>query len=363
MKMKRRGFIKNSLGLTALGALGGSLFGPSKGKTEELEQEETCGSGKKIVWKLQTYAGESLGQHVIRRSIDAFNKAADGRMEIKLYYADQLVPSKDILYALKNGDLDSVQIDDTALGKDIDISVFSGYFPLACQYSLDVPVLFNDWGLDAIWQDAYRNLPGVTWLGTGAWDPCHFSTKNKIGSVDDLAGLRICTFPVMGRFLSRFGVSVQNLESNEIIPALQHNGLDGVAWSGITEVYTMDWYKYLNYFLTNSLSNAWFGSYFANTKRWLALPESLKELFKMAMDSSHYYRNHWYWGGETRLRVTGGGRSKKLELSVLPEKDWNIIESEADSFWDEIAGMSDRNRKVIDILREYRSMYLRSGGR
>ena len=354
--MKRRGFIKNSLGL-ALGAVGGFL-NSAKGEVESTQKRS-----KKIVWKMQTYAGVLLGQHVIRRSIDAFNKAANGEMEIELYYADELVPGGELLKALQNGDVDLVQVDDAAIGEEVDVSIFSGYFPLACQYSLDVPVLFNEWGLNAIWQDAYRGLKGVTWLGTGAWDPCHFSTKNKVSRINDLNGLRVTTFPVMGQFLSRFGVISKDLKSNEIIPALQHGGLDGVAWSGITEVYTMDWYKYLNYFLTNSFSNAWFGSYFANSKKWNSLPEHLKELFRMSMDSSHYYRNYWYWGGEARLRVSGGGRNKKLELVTLPANEWQIIENEASAFWDGIAKKSDRNRKVIEILREYRNTYFRSGGR
>src|SRR5690606_41898317 len=50
---------------------------------------------KKITWRLQTYAGPALGEHVIKPSIEAFNKAADGAMEIKLYYADQLVRSEE----------------------------------------------------------------------------------------------------------------------------------------------------------------------------------------------------------------------------------------------------------------------------
>ena len=46
-----------------------------------------------IKWRLQTYSGAPLGAHVIKPQIDAFNAAANGEMEIELYYADQLVPT------------------------------------------------------------------------------------------------------------------------------------------------------------------------------------------------------------------------------------------------------------------------------
>lgn len=77
------------------------------------------------------------------------------------------------------------------------------------------------------------------------------------------------------------------------------------------------------------------------------MPEHLKTLFKLCMDSSHYYRLHWYWWGEAHYRTTGG----KLELTSIPESEWNIIEEEALKFWDEIAAQSPRNAKVVQILK------------
>ena len=57
----------------------------------------------KITWRLQTYAGPALGEHVIKPAIDAFNKVANGEMEIELYYADQLVPTGELFRAMKSG--------------------------------------------------------------------------------------------------------------------------------------------------------------------------------------------------------------------------------------------------------------------
>ena len=49
-----------------------------------------------IKWRLQTYSGAPLGAHVIKPQIEAFNRAANGEMEIELYYADQLVPTDEL---------------------------------------------------------------------------------------------------------------------------------------------------------------------------------------------------------------------------------------------------------------------------
>ncbi|MEP6147979.1 MAG: twin-arginine translocation signal domain-containing protein, partial [Nisaea sp.] len=216
-------------------------------------------TNKTIKWRLQTYAGPALAEHVIKPSIDAFNKVANGEMEIELYFADQLVPTGELFRAMQRGTIDAVQSDDDSIAAPVDISVFGGYFPFATRYSLDVPVLFEQYGLKEIWEEAYGEVDGVTWLSAGAWDPCHFNTVDPINKLDDLKGKRIFTFPTAGKFLSRFGVVPVTLPWEDIEVAVQTGELDGIAWSGITEDYTVGWADVTKYFLTKKISVAWSG--------------------------------------------------------------------------------------------------------
>ena len=311
----------------------------------------------KIRWRLQTYVGPALGAHVIKPSIDAFNKVANGEMEIQLYYADQLVPTGELFRAMQRGTIDAVQSDDDSIAAPVDISVFGGYFPFATRYSLDVPVLFSQYGLKEIWEEAYGEIDGVTWLSVGAWDPCHFNTVDPIRSLADLKGKRVFTFPTAGKFLSRFGVIPVTLPWEDIEVAVQTGELDGIAWSGITEDYTVGWADVTNYFLTNNISGAWCGSYFANTDKWESLPGHLQELFRLCMDSSHYYRQYWYWGGEAHLRTKG----TKLKLTSIPDDEWKTVEDEALKFWDEIAQISPRTAKVVQIFKDYNDTMSKAG--
>lgn len=155
-----------------------------------------------IKWRLQTYSGAPLGAHVIKPQIEAFNTAANGEMEIELYYADQLVPTGELFRALQNGTLDAVQSDEASMASPVDISVFGGYFPFATRYSLDVPALFNYYGLNEIWKEAYDEVDNVTWLSAGAWDPLHIFTKDPIRSLADMRGKRVFGVPTAGRFRS-----------------------------------------------------------------------------------------------------------------------------------------------------------------
>ncbi|MDR2353311.1 MAG: TRAP transporter substrate-binding protein [Deltaproteobacteria bacterium] len=349
--MKRRDFIKKAgLGgaAAAIGAASGSLINAPYVHA----QPKTP-----IKWRLQTYAGASLAEHVIKPQIDAFNKAANGEMVIELFSADQLVSTSELFRAVQNGTIDAAQSDEDSMASPADVSIFGAYFPFATRYSLDVPALFENWGLNKIWEEAYNEIEGVTWLGVGSWDPCNIATTTPINSLADLKGKKLYAFPSGGKFMSRFGVVPVSPAYEDVQMALQTGDLDGVCWCAITEIYTVGWAEVLKYYLTNNVCGAWIGSYFVNSEKWNQLPEHLKTLFKLSCDSSHYYRQHWYWWGEAHYRVTG----QKLQLTTIPDAEWLTVENEAKKFWDEVAATSPRRKRVVDILKAYNDEMVKAG--
>ena len=78
----RRTFIKGA----ALAAPAAALATPAIGQST-------------IKWRMQTYAGAALAEHVVKPAIDTFNKIAGDRMQIELFFADQLVPTGELFQA------------------------------------------------------------------------------------------------------------------------------------------------------------------------------------------------------------------------------------------------------------------------
>jgi len=309
-----------------------------------------------IRWRMQTNAGGSLAVHTVEPAVKMFNAIAGDRMQIELFYADQLVPTSELFRALQRGTLDAVQSDDDSMASPTEVTVFGGYFPFGSRYSLDVPVMFNQYGLKEIWEEEYAKV-GVKHITAGAWDPCNIASIDPINSLEDLKGKRIFTFPTAGRFLSQFGVVPVTLPWEDIEVAMQTGELDGVAWSGITEDYTVGWADVANYFLTNNISGAWVGHFFANMDRWNELPEDLQTLYRVCADHSHYYRAYWYWGGEASLRVNG----TKMKLTSIPDEEWAQVENAAVGFWDGIAAESETKAKVVDVFKKYNADMLKAG--
>ncbi len=304
---------------------------------------------KTIKWRLQSYAGPALNEFVVKNAIDEFNIAANGEMVIDVYTADELVPHGELFRALQEGTVDMAVSDDDSMASPVDVSVFAAYFPLAARYGLDVDVLWNHYGLNEIWKEAYDEIDGVTWLAQGSWDPCNFATTKTIRHLKDLKGLRMYMFPTGGEFMKQFGVVPMALPYEDVEMALQTNVLDGVAWSGITEDYTVGWADVTKYYLTNPISGAWAGGWFVNTDAWEKVPAHLQQLLKLTIEKSNYYRLHWYWWGEANYRAHGD----KLELTTIPADEWKQVEDAAYKYWDEIATKSPRDAKVVKILKEY----------
>jgi TRAP-type mannitol/chloroaromatic compound transport system substrate-binding protein len=309
-----------------------------------------------IKWRFQTYAGSALGEHVTKPVIDYINNASNGELEVELFYADQIVPTGELFRALQSGTIDGVHSDDDSMAAPTDVTVFGGYFPLATKHALDVPVLFNQYGLAEIWDQAYAQV-GVKWLSAAGQDPCNFNTKKPITSLADMEGLRLYTFPTAGRFLQQFGVVPVSIPYEDAEVAVQTGELDGMAWSGITEDYTVGWADVTDYFLTNNISGAWIGSFYVNERKWAELPEHLKQVVMAAIEAGHTYRNQWYWGGEARLRASG----EKLTLTSIPPEEWKVVEDAAKVFWDEIAETNETAAKLVGIFREYNEVIGQAG--
>jgi TRAP-type mannitol/chloroaromatic compound transport system substrate-binding protein len=313
-------------------------------------------AGPKIKWRLQTYAGPALAEQVITPMVKKFNAIAGEEMQIELFTSDQLVPTGELFRAMQKGTIDAVQSDDDSMASPTEVTVFGGYFPFASRYSLDVPVLFNEYGLDEIWKAEYAKV-GVKHISAGSWDPANFATQKPIRSLADLKGLKIFTFPTAGRFLEQFGVVPVTIPWEDAEVALQTGELDGLAWSGITEDYTSGWADVTKYFLTNNISGAWIGHFFANMDRWNELPDNLKVLMQVCMNDSHYHRQWWYWGGEARLRV----KANKLKLTTIPDAEWATVEDAAHKFWEDVAQQSELKAKVVGIIKDYNQTMIEAG--
>ncbi len=344
------------IGMAAIVAFAAVTF---TGCAQKAGGSETAQTKKDTIkWRLQTYAGPSMNDDIIGNKIKEFNKIADGEMVIEMFGADQLVPHGELFNAVQKGTIDMAVSDDESMGSPADVAVFSAYFPAAGRIGLDIDVLWNRYGLNEIWKEAYDEIDGVTWLAQGSWDPCLVASNKPIRKVEDLKGLRLFTSLFNGKFLeAEYGVVPVVMPVEDVQMALQTGMLDGVTWSGATELYTTGIADVCKYLLTNPISGAWSGGFFVNTKSWEAVPERLQRLLLLTIESSNYYRLNWYWWGEARYRAEGS----KMELTSIPDSQWTGVEVQANKYWDEFSKKSPRSARVIEAFKKYSAIREKAG--
>ena len=312
-----------------------------------------------IKWRLQTYAGAALGEHVTKPAVDMFNKAAKGEMEIELYYADQIVPTGELFRALQAAR--STRCIPTTIRwprrSRSRCSAATSRSPPST--SSTCRCCSSQYGLADIWRDAYAKAGGVVWLSAAGQDPCHFNTKKAINSLADLQGLRLYTFPTAGRFLAQFGVvpviiPYEDVAGRGADRRTRRHGLVGHHRGLHGRLGRRD------RLLPDQQHLGRLDRLVLRQREEVGGPAGAPQaaLVMAAIEAGHTYRNQWYWGGEAKLRANGD----KLELTHDSRRRMGRGRERGQGF----LGRDRRKKakcsqKIVDVFKEYNEVMNQAG--
>ncbi len=218
--MKRRKFLKTIGGSFALSSL---LFTNANSSQQKTEYK----------WKMVTswpknFPGLGVGAENLALLI---NKLSNNRINIKVFGANELIPPLEVFDFVSSG------------GAELGHSgayYWKGKSP-ACQFFSSVPFGMNSQEMNAwlyygggleLWEKLYSKFnliprpAGNTGVQMGGW------FNKKIGSVEDLKGLKMRIPGLGGEVLSRAGGVPITLAGSEIFTALQTGVIDATEWVG-----------------------------------------------------------------------------------------------------------------------------------
>jgi TRAP-type mannitol/chloroaromatic compound transport system substrate-binding protein len=138
--------------------------------------------------------------------------------------------------------------------------------------------------------------------------------------------------------------------------AMQTGEIDGVAWCGITEAYEVGWADICSHFLTNNISGAWIGHFFANMDRWNELPEHLQKLMGL-LRAVALLPPALVLG----RRGAAAHRGRQARADLDPGCRMGAGRDRARDFWQEIADESETKAKVVQIFRDYNAAMDKAG--
>lgn len=277
--MDRRKFI-SALGLgaatAALTACGQKDCAPGTGGG--------VAGGQTLRWKMVTtwpknYPGLGTSPEKFAQLV---NRMSGGRIEIRVYGANELVPAMEVFDAVSRG---SAELGHGAA------YYWKGKHP-ASPFFTTVPFGFtaqemNAWlaygGGQELWDELYAgfNLKPFACGNTGVQLPGWYN--REINSVADLKGLRIRMPGLAGEVLRKVGATPVQLPGGEIFSALESGVIDAADWVGPYNDLTFGLHRIARYYYhpgwhepgpTLELT--------INRQVWEALPEDLQAIVRTA---------------------------------------------------------------------------------
>lgn len=262
--MKRRDVLKSGLVLAGTTAVAAPAIAQS---------------APTIRWRLTSSFPKSLdtiyggGEFFAER----VNKLTDGKFNIRVFAAGDIVPAFQALDAVQQG---TVEICHTAtyyyVGKDFTMG-FGTALPFGLTTRQQNAWMYHGGGIDTL--NAFFKDYGViafpagnTGAQMGGW------FRNPVNKLDDFKGLKMRIPGLGGQVMARLGAVPQALPGGDIYPALERGAIDATEWVGPYDDEKLGFYKIAkNYYYPGWWEPCSMYHVMINTAKWEALPKAYQE--------------------------------------------------------------------------------------
>lgn len=277
--MERRDFLKKAaVGAAAGTALAGCGSDASESGAPNVQARPT------VRWRLASSFSRSLDTiyGVAEVMAERLRALTDDKFQIRTYPGGELVPALEVLESVQKG---TVQIGHSAsyyyIGKNPALA-----FDTTVPFGLTARQ-YNAWVYHGGGMDLLRpmfsdfniiNFPGGnTGMQMGGW------FREPIDGLADLRGVRMRIPGQGGRVMDALGVTVQQIASSEIYPALERGTIDAVEWVGPYDDEKLGFHKIAqNYYYPGWWEPGPALTFYVNQDAWDALPVGYQQALEVA---------------------------------------------------------------------------------
>jgi TRAP-type mannitol/chloroaromatic compound transport system substrate-binding protein len=270
--MKRRDFLKK-VGIGTAAAVGASAV-----------SAPAVHAQKKFQWKMVTTWPPKMPvlQDACERLAKRIGEMTEGRLQIQVFAAGELVPALEAFQAVSDG--------------TVEVGSGSPYYwagkEPAVQWFSAVPFGLNAQGMSTwfhaadglkLWEETYApfNLvprpAGCTGVQMGGW------FNKKINTFEDFKGLKMRIPGLGGKVMAKAGATVVLTPGGEVFTSLERGVIDATEWVGPLHDLRLGFYKAAKYYYYPGWHEpgAIF-EYFFNKKAFESLPKDLQGIVNSA---------------------------------------------------------------------------------
>jgi len=217
----------------AFGAAGAGLVSACSSNSPQVFSPQVNGSGLRVEWRMATSWPENLDIvfGTAQRLGNRVSALTQGNFTITAYPAGGIAPPLEILDTVQEGGAECGHTAGYYYTNKNRAFAFATSMPFGLNPHQHLSWLYGAGGLELLRQlygdYGVLNFPArSTGNQMGGW------FRDKVGSIDDMQGLKMRMPGLGGEVLKRLGADAQNLPPNEILLGLERGSIDAAEWVG-----------------------------------------------------------------------------------------------------------------------------------
>ena len=283
--------------------------------------------------------------------------ATDGRVLVRLFNADELIPPFGVFDAVSDG------------AAEMYFSMEYYFEAKARAFNFFTTVPFGMTHLEAwawvmhgggygLWRDIHAQFGMVPFLGPSSGIRMGGWANRRIASIADFRGLRFRMPGLGGEVLRTLGVSVVNLPPASILPALRSGSIDGAEWFG-------PWHDLGAGFHHVAKHYHWPGfhepgtmaSYALNQRFWESLSAADREIISAVLEAEAFIQTTEY-DGRSPASLDTLVSEHDVKLHKFPERMLATLGKVSSDVVIAIGNADTTTREVWESYRSFRKMVI-----
>lgn len=347
--MDRRKFV----GAAGLAGAAGLLSACGKQSGSQSLCQESSGT-ETFEWKMVTswprdFPGLGTGAN---RLAETISKLSNGRLKVKVYGGNELVPPFEVFDAVQQG---TAEMGHSASyywkGKAPAAQFFSGIpFGLTAQ-ELHGWIYYGG-GLE-LWQEVYAPHGLVPFLAGSSGPQMGGWFNREINSLADLKGLKMRIPGLGGEILSRAGGTPTNIPGAELFTALQTGTIDATEWVGPYNDLAFGLFRAAKYYYYPGWHEPGTDlECIINQEAWNALPADLQTIVRVACQAAvmDTLSNFTYNNGVALKKLLD---EHAVELRRFPDEVLNHLEAISSELMQQMADEDELISRIYASFQAY----------
>ena len=287
------------------------------------------------------------------RVVKRIKEATDGRLNVRLFNAGELVPPFGVFDAVSQGNAEmyfsaEYYFPSKSQAFNFFTAVPFGMTP-AEQYAW---ILYG--GGQKLWDDLHGQFDMKPFIGPSTGTQMGGWLNKQITKLDDFKGIKFRMPGLGGEVLRSIGVAVVNLPGGEIFPALQSGAIDGSEWVGPWHDLAFGFHKVVKHYHWPGFHEpGTMGSYAINRKFWDGLSKSDQTVIESILQAEVFVQTAEYDGASPsalNALVTKHG----VQLHRYPDSLLIELGKRSSEVVNEVGNKDSTTKAVWDSYRKFR---------